>query len=371
MIPASSISTSTAPLLDARTRRLLLRQVLKRVSRSFYLSLVVLPRAVREQVSLAYLFCRAADTIADTRIIPRDERLNVLQAFRRQFQADSSRILSDDLNQMLASFAPQQGSEGERQLMHHLPDCFQLFGELSDIDQRLIRELVMTLTQGMQMDLQQFPTEANEAPRALPEAEDLDRYTYYVAGVVGEFWTKIHAAHLPALQHLNLNRMCELGIRFGKGLQMTNILKDIGADLKIGRCYLPQSHLLAVDLEVMDLAESGTQERLKPVLSALVQDTLAHLDAARDYVVQLPWYMIRLRLSCLWPLLFAVQTLDVISTSTTLLDPTAKVKISRQAVYRTMLRSLWCLVSQQGFERYYHTLRSRVSHLSATEIGES
>jgi farnesyl-diphosphate farnesyltransferase len=244
--------------------------------------------------------------------------------------------------------------------MHHLPECFQLYTELSDIDQRLIRELVATLTQGMEMDLTQFPTADGEAPRALPDADALDRYTYYVAGVVGAFWTTMHAVHVPRLQRLDLDRMRELGIRFGKGLQLTNILKDLGPDLRLGRCYLPETHLQAHQLDVLDLRQPGAQERLQPILHHLIRDTLEHLDHAHEYICQLPMRPVRLRLSCMWPLLFALQTLEVICTSTTLLEPDAKVKISRQAVYRTILHSLWCLLSRRRFERYYDRLRRRV-----------
>ncbi|MDH3602609.1 MAG: squalene/phytoene synthase family protein [Candidatus Tectomicrobia bacterium] len=330
------------------------------MSRSFYLSLIVLPRAARDQVSLAYLFCRAADTIADTRMLPCAERLQSLETFRQHFQTSSDHPARRDLLQLRDHFISHQGSEGERQLMHHLPECFQLYAELPASDQRLIRDLVATLTQGMEMDLTQFPTEDGEAPRALPDADALDRYTYYVAGVVGAFWTNIHAAHLPHLQRLDLDHMRALGIRFGKGLQLTNVLKDLGSDLRMGRCYLPETYLQAHQLDVSDLRQPDAQERIQPIVHRLVCDTLDHLDHAREYICQLPMRPVRLRLSCMWPLLFALQTLEVICTSTTLLEPDAKVKISRQAVYRTMLNSLWCLLSRRGFERYYDRLRHRV-----------
>jgi farnesyl-diphosphate farnesyltransferase len=219
----------------------------------------------------------------------------------------------------------------------------------------------------MEMDLTQFPTEDGEAPRALPDADALDRYTYYVAGVVGAFWTTIHAAHVPRLQRLNLNHMRTLGIRFGKGLQLTNVLKDLGPDLRLGRCYLPKTYLQAYQLDVLDLRQPGAQERMQPILHRLVRDTLEHLDQAREYMGLLPRRPVRLRLSCMWPLLFALQTLEVICTSTTLLEPDANVKISRQAVYRTMLNSLWCLLSRRGFERYYDRLRRRVLCLLSSQ----
>src|SRR5882672_4967475 len=80
------------------TEKVLLQHILKNVSRSFYLSLRVLPSSVRKQVSLAYLFCRAADTIADTPIFPRSQRLQILQTFRKQFLLDTPSF--DDLDQL-------------------------------------------------------------------------------------------------------------------------------------------------------------------------------------------------------------------------------------------------------------------------------
>ena len=97
-----------------RVKRTLLRTILRDVSRSFYLSLVVLPKAVRQQVGLAYLFCRAADTIADTDILARHERLRVLESFRCQFRLSDS---CKDLTYLQNVPLPQRVTEGERKLL--------------------------------------------------------------------------------------------------------------------------------------------------------------------------------------------------------------------------------------------------------------
>src|SRR6266498_65419 len=60
--------------------------ILKSVSRSFYLSLAVLPSAVRPAIGLAYLLARAADTIADTRLIDRRQRITHLLALRSELE---------------------------------------------------------------------------------------------------------------------------------------------------------------------------------------------------------------------------------------------------------------------------------------------
>jgi farnesyl-diphosphate farnesyltransferase len=331
---------------------------LKQVSRSFYLSLVVLPSSVRRQVSLAYLFCRAADTLADTRILPYDKRLQMLQVFRRQFRV--SVPSAEEIAQLQSVLLPHQGTVGEQHLLRYLPECFQLLQELAVTDQKLIRELVVTLTRGMEMDLSCFPPETAGSVQALPDIAALDRYTYYVAGVVGEFWTKIHLEYLPALCHQDVPSLCALGVRFGKGLQLTNILKDLGRDLENGRCYLPAQLLQAVQVAPDELRNLTSLPRLYPVLSALVRYTLTHLDHAHEYIHRLPRRTVRLRLSCMWPLLFALQTLEVICTSEALFDPRARVKITRRAVYQTMLWSLCCLVSRRSFVRYYTRFRQRV-----------
>ena len=341
-----------------RIERLLLRHVLKKVSRSFYLSLLILPSTVRQQVSLAYLFCRIADTIADTHFLPLHKRLEALGTFREQFLLTSPSL--EQWHELQNAVLPYQGEEGERQLLFHLSDCFWILESFPSCDQQYIRELVLTLTHGMEMDLHHFPVETAAKVHALPNIHTLDLYIYYVAGVVGEFWTKIHIAHLPALRHCNADELCRLGINFGKGLQLTNILKDLAKDLHCGRCYLPQEQLAQLYVQVDELDKPETLARIRPLICKLIWQTLEYLDDGYDYILRLPIRMGRLRLSCMWPLLFAVQTLEAVCTSDVLLQPQAQVKISRQAVYWTMFWSMWGLFVPAFFPVYYGRLRQRL-----------
>jgi farnesyl-diphosphate farnesyltransferase len=342
-----------------QAEKVVLQRILKDVSRSFYLSLRVLPGSVRKQVSLAYLFCRAADTIADTPIFPRCQRLQILQAFRKQFVLDTPSF--DDLKQFRDALLPQRTQQEAYQLFRHLPDCFHLFVRLSTVDRRLVRELVLTLTHGMEMDLKYFPGETASTVQPFPDLATLDLYTYYVAGVVGEFWTKIHKVHMQRWQPHEFQTLCALGVRFGQGLQMTNILKDLGKDLSIGRCYLPKEQLEQLAIRMEELTNPATLQRLRPLIMRLTWHALDHLDQAYRYVLHLPRMALRLRLSCMWPLLFAVQTLEVICRSEMLLYPAARIKISRGVVYRTMVRSAWCLIAPGMFAKYYALLRQRLT----------
>lgn len=353
--------TESTHLKNQRHELRVLRQILKKVSRSFYLSLIILPRTIRPQMSLAYLFCRAADTIADTRLIPHHARLSCLTVFRTQFTL--ARTRDEDIQSIQLAFTPHQEDEGERQLLLHLPACFRLLACLPDEDQALIQELVLTLTRGMEMDLQCFPAESTPPNHALPDFASLDLYTYYVAGVVGEFWTKLHALHVFQVSPHALQELCTLARRYGKGLQLTNILKDLGKDLSMGRCYIPNILLEECRVNTRSLPSVEGVHETRQLIAPLVWQTLEHLDGAYHYVCQLPRQAVRTRLSCMWPLLFALQTLAVICQSSTLLQPNARVKITRQAVYRTMFSSCYYLISARAFRGHYATLRQRVVHL--------
>src|SRR6059036_1018110 len=110
----------------------LLHHLLPQVSRSFYLSLRVLPQSLRQPIGLAYLFCRAADTIADTTLLPRDLRLTYLDQYRTAFLEDHSTLVCA-IQQHLTD---QQHNPAERELLARLADCFTVLSAMEPEDQR-------------------------------------------------------------------------------------------------------------------------------------------------------------------------------------------------------------------------------------------
>jgi farnesyl-diphosphate farnesyltransferase len=313
---------------------------------------------VRPQIGLAYLFCRAADTIADTSLIPEGERLKYLELFREQFQCPS--VSWKTVKEIQTSLRDFQKNTAEETLLTHLDDCFQTFLTFSSEDQDRIRSLVSTLTKGMEMDLIRFPLQNARDPFPLSIEDEMDQYTYYVAGVVGEFWTRMSVGHFQALRNWKEDEMCKLGIRFGKGLQMTNILKDLSKDLSKGRCYIPKTLLDRFELKPHDLLEPSTIHQLRPLLASLIRLTLDHLEKGWDYIMAIPKGEIRLRLACLWPHLFALKTIGEIYHSDKLLDPNTTVKISHASVYSTMFKSTLLVSSNKGLTRYYDRLRENI-----------
>jgi farnesyl-diphosphate farnesyltransferase len=315
-------------------RRALLRDLLKRVSRLFYTTLIAVPSVVRDQVSLSYLFARAADTIADTDLIDRPQRLKFLNQFKAQFAVEQIRW--EDVRAIQTALIPCQTDSAERTLLERIENCFRLYLDFSPEDRARVRRLMTTLTNGMEMDLTVFSGNSAHQLTALKTLEELDRYTYYVAGCVGEFWTDLMCGHLPSLKTWNVTEMARIGVRFGKGLQMTNILKDLSRDLQHGRCYVPELLLRDAGLAPADLLKSDALSAFRPVLKRLVTMAMDHLDQGWLYVLAIPRQEVRLRLACMWPILSAGETLRLVLRSPDLLDSSVVVKISRGTVYRIM-----------------------------------
>ena len=126
--------------------------------------------------------------------------------------------------------------------------------------------MLATLTSGMIFDLTRFPGEDAKGLAAIETLEELDHYTYLVAGCVGPFWTALHVAHRPRLSDWALREMSEQGVSFGKALQLTNVLRDVPGDLAHGRCYLPARELAALGLGPRDLLEPAGAARARPLL---------------------------------------------------------------------------------------------------------
>jgi len=204
----------------------LLTNLLKDTSRSFYLTLRVLPTRVRSQIGLAYLLARTSDTIADTALVPLERRQAALQAFRERILGSRETPLD------FGDLARRQASPAERTLLEKSEASLALLRTLTAADLGLIRQVLTTIIGGQELDLVRFAGASVEHIVALRTEAELDDYTYRVAGCVGEFWTKICRAHLFPGARLDDAFLLANAVRFGKGLQLVNILRDLAEDLR-------------------------------------------------------------------------------------------------------------------------------------------
>lgn len=328
--------------------------LLRQVSRSFYLSVAILSRSLREPVGLAYLLARAADTIADSRLVERCDRLDRLEALRRALAGSGP-------PPPLGGLAAAQDIPAERLLLERLPECFAALDRLPAADAARVRAVLGTITEGMIFDLARFPGEDASRLEALETVEELDRYTYLVAGCVGEFWTEIHVAHRRRLAGWDLPAMKARGVRFGKALQVTNVLRDLPRDLRIGRCYLPERELAALGLCPADLLDPGAAARARPLLARLLRLALDHYAVAWQYTLAIPRAEVRMRLACAWPLLIGLGTLELLAAAPGVLSPDRRLKLSRAAVRGILARSALSVWSNRRLAADAARLRRRIA----------
>jgi len=314
-----------------------LTELLKQTSRSFYLTLRVLPRPVRSQIGLAYLLARTTDTIADTEIIPLEDRLRALQHLR-------GRIFGTEPGPLdFSELARQQSLPAERALLENCEASLAALRELPTADAHLVRQVLDTITGGQELDLRRFKGASSEKIVALQTGAELDDYTYRVAGCVGKFWTEMCIGHLfnrPELEDLALGfPFEELGVRFGKGLQLVNILRDLPADLRKGRCYLPLNKLTEAGLKPADLLQPLNETRFRPLYHGYLDLAESYLAAGWQYTNLVPRGQMRIRLACAWPVLIGLETIKRLRVEN-VLEPQHRVKLSRAEVRRLIVRSV-------------------------------
>lgn len=336
----------------------LLTDLLREVSRSFYLTLRLLPGPVRPQIGLAYLLARATDTIADTGVLPVEDRLKALEVLRDRILG--TRAAAVDFGEL----ARNQASPSERELLGRVEEAIAVLGGFACFDRCCVRTVLQVITSGQELDLRRFAGASAERIVALGGAGELDDYTFRVAGCVGEFWTRICRSHLYPAAEVALPTYMEDGIRFGKGLQLVNILRDLPRDLRAGRCYIPRADLTAAGMEPGDLLEAGNLDRFRPVLRGYLELAARHLAAGWRYTCATPRSQRRLRLGCALPLLIGAETLELVAAGN-VLDATRRLKVSRARVRSCLLRLvLWHPFPRRWERLFPGDLPARVSGAS-------
>ncbi len=126
-----------------------------------------------------------------------------------------------------------------------------------------------------------------------------------------------------------------LGVNFGKGLQLVNILRDLPADLRAGRCYLPADELKAAGIDPAVLLDSP--ELARPVFDKWMKKATGHLDDAFKYIEVLSNR--RVRLACILPWHIGMRTLALLAQNYPLTTK-ERVKVTRAEVRKIMFSPL-------------------------------
>ena len=168
---------------------------------NFFLGFLLLPKDKREALSAVYAYCRLIDDIVDEGL-PKDEARRQLDFWReeieRLYAGAPTHAVSRGLVKAVAGYA-------------------------------IPKDAFLEMIRGCAMDLDGTRYET---------IEELESYMRGVASSVG-----IMCIHIFGWTHTPKDRMYEFATTFGYAFQLTNIIRDVGADLEIGRIYLPLADL--------------------------------------------------------------------------------------------------------------------------------
>jgi len=298
--------------------------MLQEVSRTFALTIPVLPEDLRCVVGNAYLLCRIVDTVEDEPALTGGERARFSSDFVRVIAGDlDARRFADELAPLLS----EATLPAVRELIRRTPYVVSITRSFDERQRRAIERCVAIMAEGM------VEFQADDGCVGLPDQRAMDRYCYHVAGVVGELLTELFCLHVPELQPRR-GKMMALSRSFGQGLQMTNILKDVWDDLERGACWLPRSVFAEAGLDLSDLRTERGGPAFDQGLSELIGVAHGHLANALDYTLRIPSSQTGIRTFCLWTLGMAILTLRRIHRNRSYTSGD-QVKISRRSV-RTM-----------------------------------
>ncbi|MFZ5833221.1 MAG: phytoene/squalene synthase family protein [Planctomycetota bacterium] len=227
------------------------RRLSRRSGSSFYPSFLLLPPPERRAMDALYAFMRYTDDLVD-RDAPTDQRTTELAAWRvavARATGAEDLVTNSDANE----FVCLDSSSGS--------DPYTILPALADTvaRYRIPTEHLMAVIDGVDMDL---------SPRAFETFAELERYCEKVASAVG--LACIHVWGFQGPEALEPARCC------GVALQMTNILRDIRSDARLGRVYLPMEDLHNCSYSVEELRSGVGDERFVRLMNLELQRT-------RDY----------------------------------------------------------------------------------------
>jgi farnesyl-diphosphate farnesyltransferase len=299
--------------------------ILPGVSRTFALTIPVLPNGLAAVVANAYLLCRIADTIEDDSSLDdgaKTEFHNRLVAVVRG-EADA-----ESFAQALSPLLSEKTLAAERELIVNTAKVIRVTGSFSSNDRHAVIRCLSRMCAGMP----EF--QRHRSLGGLADLYDMSAYCYVVAGVVGEMLTELFCSHCPALASKRPELM-RLALSFGQGLQMTNILKDVWEDRRADTCWLPRC-VFGNSFDLTRLDELYTTTEYRHGIEQLTGIAHHHLRNALEYALHIPASEPGIRRFCLWAIGLAVLTLRKVQKHCDC-QRGDRVKISRRSVRAVVL----------------------------------
>jgi farnesyl-diphosphate farnesyltransferase len=229
------------------------RTILGSVSRTFALTIPLLPSQIQKVVGNTYLLCRIVDTIEDAADLSPDRKQLLSQLFLDAVLEKSS---VDSFVTPCLEALKNYRNQDEIDLIIHTPTVLRILHTCSIHDQAAVSRCVSIMSDGMSY----FHKKQTQA--GLKDLQEFEKYCYVVAGVVGELLTTIFSNHSPQFAR-SIQGHEDLAIAFGQALQMTNILKDSPEDRERGVSWKPAN---VSQTELLSIAYQKLEKSLRYIL---------------------------------------------------------------------------------------------------------
>ena len=323
------------------------RAALQQVSRTFARPIAMLPEPLSTAVGCGYLLCRIADTIEDHPEIRLDQRERLFGVFLETLDGGAPHALA-------RGFEAIAGDDAELSLGRSCARVLRVLDTLDRAQRAACRRWIAEMARGMNVYVHRQP--GPDGLVALATMADLERYCYFVAGTVGHlltdlFGTIFDPAIVPALR--------VDAERFGTGLQLVNILKDVTEDRARGWSYIPRSACAEHGIEVRQLVDPAARERAHAAVAPVFAIARERLDGALRYALAVPPAHTGVRLFCLLPLWLAVRTLVRARGNDAMFVTGAEVKISRAEVEALITEVTQLAGDDDALARRYRALWER------------
>ncbi|MDX2091953.1 MAG: squalene/phytoene synthase family protein [Kofleriaceae bacterium] len=320
------------------------RDALEQVSRTFARPIALLPEQLSTAVSCGYLLCRIADTIEDHPAFTLQDRERLFARFLETLDGGDPRLL-------IRGFEAVEGNDAELTLGRNSERVMRVLASLTDGQRTACRRWIAEMARGMELYVHRPP--GQDGLIALTTLADLQRYCYFVAGTVGHLLTDLFD---PVFDRDVVRGLRPHAERFGVGLQLVNILKDVTEDRTRGWSYIPRSLCVEHGIDVEALVDVAQRERAHAAVAPVFTMAREHLDAALHYALAVPPAHPGVRLFCLLPLWMAVRTLTCARGNDAMFVNGAEVKISRAEVEASIAEVTHLVADDDALLRRYHSL---------------
>jgi farnesyl-diphosphate farnesyltransferase len=297
-------------------------EILPGVSRTFAISIKLLPGELGRSVLCAYLLCRIADTIEDEAQTPAEDKARRFDAMLGAFDGAGAAAA------FCATVATITGDASHVTLTRRADDVFTVWRDLPAASGAHVRRWVGEMVRGMRKIVLAHPRGIR-----LQTLAEYHEYCYYVAGTVGHMLTDLWREHSPAIGDAEYRALAEKARAFGEALQTVNILKDVAVDAeRENAIYVPEELLRSHGSSHATIIDPAYETANHAALASLIELAWKNLDDARAYFLLVPRRAFAVRLFCILPLLYAYATLRDLTRSRAMLRPEGSVKISRGEV---------------------------------------